>query len=53
MLGPRVEEAEIPGKGRFFRVRVGRFDSREAAEKYRADVQRETGLSGMTVATGK
>jgi DedD protein len=52
-LGPRVEVAEIPGKGRFFRVRVGRFDSREAAEKYRADVQRETGLSGMAVAAGK
>jgi DedD protein len=52
-LGPRVEEAEIPGKGRFYRVRVGRFDSREAAEKYRADVQRETGLSGMAVATGR
>jgi cell division septation protein DedD len=52
-LGPRVEEAEIPGKGRFYRVRVGHFESKEAAEKYRADVKRETGVSGMAVLVGK
>ena len=52
-FGPRVEEAEIPGKGRFFRIRVGRFESREAAEKARADLKRETGVSGMTVLFGK
>jgi cell division septation protein DedD len=52
-FGPRVEEAEIPGKGRFFRIRVGRFDSKEAAEKAHADLKRETGVSSMTVLYGK
>jgi DedD protein len=51
-LGPRVEEADIPGKGRFYRVRVGRFETKAEAEKYRADVVRETGLPALTVAAG-
>jgi DedD protein len=48
-LGPRIEEADIPGKGHFFRVRVGRFESRAEAEKYRSDVVRETGISGAVI----
>jgi len=48
-LGPRIEEADVPGKGHFFRVRVGRFDSRAEAEKYRSDVVRETGIAGALV----
>jgi len=51
-LAPRIEEADIPGKGRFFRVRVGRFDSRGEAERYRGDVVRETGLEALIVAAG-
>jgi len=51
-LSPRIEEADIPGKGRFFRVRVGRFDSRGEAEKYRGDVVRETGIQALIVAAG-
>ncbi|HVO21850.1 MAG TPA: SPOR domain-containing protein [Anaeromyxobacter sp.] len=51
-LSPRIEEADIPGKGRFFRVRVGRFDSRGEAEKYRGDVARETGIQALIVAAG-
>lgn len=47
MLNPRVEEANVPGKGRFWRVRVGGFDSREAAERYLRDVARETGAKGF------
>jgi DedD protein len=51
-LGPRIEEADIPGKGHFFRVRVGRFETRAEADKYRSDVVRETGLPALVVAAG-
>jgi cell division septation protein DedD len=46
-LNPRVEEAVIPGKGRFFRVRVGSFETKEAAQRYLRDVGRETGAKGI------
>jgi cell division septation protein DedD len=46
-LNPRVEEADVPGKGRFWRVRVGGFDTKEAAERYLRDVARETGAKGF------
>jgi cell division septation protein DedD len=46
-LNPRIEEADVPGKGRFYRVRVGAFDTREAAERYLRDVARETGAKGF------
>lgn len=46
-LNPRIEEADVPGKGRFYRVRVGAFDSREEAEVYMKDVARETGAKGF------
>lgn len=48
-LGPRIEEADIPGKGHFFRVRVGRFESRAEAEKYKNDVIREAGITGVVI----
>jgi cell division septation protein DedD len=48
-LQPRIEEATIPGKGRFFRVRVGAFESKEAAQRYLRDVARETGAKGIVV----
>ena len=44
---PAIEEADVPGKGRFYRVRVGAFDSREAADRYLRDVARETGREGI------
>jgi len=47
---PRVEAAEVPGKGRDWRVRVGSFDTKEAAERYLADVTRETGAKGWVTA---
>jgi cell division protein FtsN len=50
-LNPRIEEADVPGKGRFFRVRVGAFDSRESAERYLRDVARETGAKGFVTTT--
>lgn len=46
-LSPRIEPADVPGKGHFFRVRVGRFGTKEAAERYRKDVARETGAKGF------
>jgi DedD protein len=46
-LGPRIEEADVPGKGRFFRVRVGGFETREAADRYLRDVARENGAKGF------
>jgi DedD protein len=46
-LNTRIEEADVPGKGRFYRVRVGAFDTREAAERYLRDVTRETGAKGF------
>jgi cell division septation protein DedD len=46
-LHPRIEQAEVPGKGRFWRVRVGAFETREAAEHYLRDVARETGAKGF------
>lgn len=51
-LGPRIEEADVPGKGHWFRVRAGRFASRAAADKYRNDVQRETGIAAVVVPAG-
>lgn len=48
-LGPRIEEADVPGKGHWFRVRAGRFETRAAAEKYRNDVVRETGIAANVV----
>jgi DedD protein len=48
-LRPRIEEAVVPGKGRFFRVRVGGFDSKDAAQRYLRDVARETGAKGIVV----
>jgi DedD protein len=46
-LAPYVVEADIPGKGTFYRVRLGKFRSRDEAKRYLADVQRETQLSGF------
>jgi cell division septation protein DedD len=48
-LQPRVEEALVPGKGRFFRVRVGSFETKDEAQRYLRDVARETGAKGIVV----
>ncbi len=42
----RLVQANLPGKGSVFRVRIHGFESREAADKYREDKQ----LEGITVA---
>ena len=46
-LNPRIEAADVPGKGRFWRVRVGAFETKQAAERYLRDVARETGAKGF------
>jgi len=40
-LRPYVVEANLGAKGVWYRVRVGAFDTREAAERFRRDVDRE------------
>jgi cell division septation protein DedD len=40
-LRPYVAEVRLPGKGLWYRVRVGAFADRESAERYRRDVERE------------
>jgi cell division septation protein DedD len=49
-FSPRIEVADIPGKGRYYRLRAGGFDTREAAERYRRDLERETGVNGFVTA---
>jgi cell division septation protein DedD len=41
----------VAGKGRVFRVRVGSFESRDAAQRYLSDVARETGARGWVTAS--
>jgi DedD protein len=48
---PRVEAADVEGKGRVFRVRVGSFETRDAAARYLSDVARETGAKGWVSAS--
>lgn len=48
---PYIVTAEVPGKGTWFRVRVGSFPTREAASHYLDDFRRETRLDAF-VASG-
>jgi DedD protein len=45
--GARVTVADVPGKGRWYRVRLGSFDTREAADRYLKDLERTTGARGF------
>jgi DedD protein len=45
--GAKVTVAEVPGKGRWYRVRLGSFDTREAADRYLRDLERTTGAKGF------
>lgn len=44
---PYIIEANVPGKGVWFRVRMGRFGSKDAATTYLADFKRETSIAGI------
>jgi cell division septation protein DedD len=48
-----VAEADVAGKGRWYRVRVGRFDSRAQAEHYLSDFERETHLQAFVTAVSQ
>jgi cell division septation protein DedD len=48
-LKPYVVEARLPGKGVWYRVRVGAFADRGAADRYRRDVERETRTSAAVM----
>ncbi|MBM4782496.1 MAG: SPOR domain-containing protein [Archangiaceae bacterium] len=44
---PFIIEANVAGKGTWFRVRMGRFGSKDAANTYLADFKRETSIAGI------
>ncbi|GMU59149.1 MAG: hypothetical protein AMXMBFR34_09120 [Myxococcaceae bacterium] len=44
---PYIVEAAIPGKGTWFRVRMGRFGTKDAAGRYLEDFRRETQMSAI------
>jgi cell division protein FtsN len=49
-FSPRIEIAEVQGKT-WYRVRVGAFATKGAAEKYLKDLARETGAKGFVTTT--
>ena len=44
---PYIVEATIPGKGTWFRVRMGRFGTKDAASRYMDDFRRETSMNAI------
>ena len=48
---PYIVTAEVPGKGTFYRVRMGSFPTREAAGRYLEDFKRETKTEAFVAAT--
>ena len=44
---PYIVEASIPGKGTWFRVRMGRFGNKDAASRYMEDFRRETSMNAI------
>jgi cell division septation protein DedD len=44
---PYVVSAEVPGKGTWYRVRMGSFESKDAAQRFLADFKRETQLDAF------
>ena len=45
--GARVVVADVPGKGRWYRVRLGSFETRDSADRYLRDLERGTGAKGF------
>ncbi|WP_223632844.1 SPOR domain-containing protein [Corallococcus sp. EGB] len=48
---PYILAAEVPGKGTWYRVRMGSFPSKEAAGRYLTDFKRETQLDAYVAGT--
>jgi cell division septation protein DedD len=44
-LEPHLVSAAIPGKGKFYRVRVGKFQSMDEARSFQGDLKRKNSLS--------
>jgi DedD protein len=44
---PFIVSAEVPGKGTWYRVRMGSFPSKDAASRYLTDFKRETQLQAF------
>jgi DedD protein len=47
---PMVNEAQLPGRGTWYRVRLGSFSSREGAARFLGDFKRETQLDAFVTA---
>jgi DedD protein len=47
-----VTQAEVPGRGRFFRVRVGPFTTRSEAEAYQSRFEHDEHMHSLVVASG-
>lgn len=50
-LKPYVVEAHLGAKGTWFRVRVGAFENKDVANRYRQDVERELRLQAVVMPT--
>jgi DedD protein len=50
---PFVVTADLPGKGRWYRIRLGKFESHDAADQYLKDFKRETKLDAFVTSGGK
>jgi DedD protein len=48
---PYIVSADVPGKGTFYRVRMGSFATKEAASRYLEDFKRETKTEAFVAAT--
>jgi len=46
-----VVEVRLPGKGTWYRVRLGAFAAKDAADRYRRDVERELRTSAVVMPT--
>jgi DedD protein len=44
---PYIVEAKVPGKGTWYRVRLGKFANKDAAQRYLADFRRETQMEAF------
>lgn len=44
---PFITEADLKGKGTWYRVRMGRFPTKDAAGRYLADFKRETSIDAI------
>ena len=44
---PYIVQADVPGKGTWYRVKIGRFDSREQAAAYKTLFESKTGLRAI------